>query len=571
MNHILQRCALAILSTMTLISCATSAQAAQVGVWNFNDTLDNAIAGRAAMSAIGWTPAYATQTIGGSSARVLSFPAFDETQSLDMPNQAGVNGPNTPGAAASRNNWSIVMDVRFPTVGNYTALWETDDLNLTDADYFVRDTEGIGTSGQYGGFYDPNAWTRIAVTVDSNVNPGTYTVTGYIDGALASFATTGTSPGGKEAVESVLHLFADEDGETSAGLVNSVAYYGDVLTDVAVGQLGAATAAGIPSSANQVGLWNFNDVLTNSVAGGAPMAAVGGWSPNYVNEMIGGSPARVLMFPAMTDTQALDMPNQAAPDHFGVPPAPPTTTNVWTIVMDVRFDLVGDYASLWETDALFTNDGDFFVRDEEGLGISAQYSGGPLSDPPGTYSPTEWRRIAVTVDGSVSGGGYTLTSYVDGSPVGTAVTDASPDGREAIEAALHLFADNDFETAAGFVNSVAYYDELLTPAAILALGAASATGIPVATDADFDDDGDVDGADLLRWQRNVGTTSGASNGQGDADGNGAVNAADLAVWKGKFGVPAAAVAGAVPEPGSLAFAAAGLASLAVARRNWNRV
>jgi transposase len=76
---------------------------------------------------------------------------------------------------------------------------------------------------------------------------------------------------------------------------------------------------------------------------------------------------------------------------------------------------------------------------------------------------------------------------------------------------------------------------------------------------------------LLRWQRNVGTTSGASNGQGDADGNGAVNAADLAVWKGKFGVPAAAVAGAVPEPGSLAFAAAGLASLAVARRNWNRV
>jgi hypothetical protein len=81
------------------------------------------------------------------------------------------------------------------------------------------------------------------------------------------------------------------------------------------------------------------------------------------------------------------------------------------------------------------------------------------------------------------------------------------------------------------------------------------TGASLASD--FDCDGDVDGGDLLRWQQNQGTTSGATVLQGDANGDGAVNAADLSIWKGQFG-SAEAVAGAVPEPTAAALAAAGL-------------
>ena len=109
--------------------------------------------------------------------------------------------------------------------------------------------------------------------------------------------------------------------------------------------------------------------------------------------------------------------------------------------MDVRFSSVGDYNALWETDDLGTDsDADYFVRDEEGIGTSGQYAGGPLSDPPGTYNPTEWRRIAVTVDGSVAGAGYKLNGYIDGVWTGLeAVTSTSPDGKEAVESFLHLF------------------------------------------------------------------------------------------------------------------------------------
>lgn len=72
-------------------------------------------------------------------------------------------------------------------------------------------------------------------------------------------------------------------------------------------------------------------------------------------------------------------------------------------------------------------------------------------------------------------------------------------------------------------------------------------------DADFNNDGVVDGADFLVWQRGFGTNSGATNDIGDANGDAAVNAADLSIWKDRFGQPTAAVAAqAVPEPASVA-------------------
>jgi hypothetical protein len=71
-------------------------------------------------------------------------------------------------------------------------------------------------------------------------------------------------------------------------------------------------------------------------------------------------------------------------------------------------------------------------------------------------------------------------------------------------------------------------------------------------DADFDNDNDVDGADFLTWQRNLGTSSGATNGQGDANGDAAVTGADLGVWRANFG---AAVAAATPMPAASSVAA----------------
>jgi hypothetical protein len=78
---------------------------------------------------------------------------------------------------------------------------------------------------------------------------------------------------------------------------------------------------------------------------------------------------------------------------------------------------------------------------------------------------------------------------------------------------------------------------------------------PVAGDADFDGDGDVDGRDFLAWQRGFGITNGALPEQGDANGDGAVNAADLEFWQSQYGaepisalhLPPSAL-NSIPEP-----------------------
>jgi len=74
-------------------------------------------------------------------------------------------------------------------------------------------------------------------------------------------------------------------------------------------------------------------------------------------------------------------------------------------------------------------------------------------------------------------------------------------------------------------------------------------GASAAASADFDADGDVDGADFLTWQRGLGAVSGATSNQGDANGDGAVDASDLATWKSQFeSSPAQPAVAAVPEP-----------------------
>ena len=83
-------------------------------------------------------------------------------------------------------------------------------------------------------------------------------------------------------------------------------------------------------------------------------------------------------------------------------------------------------------------------------------------------------------------------------------------------------------------------------------------------EADFDEDGDVDGMDLTRWRS--GFATGATHMQGNADGDGDVDGADFLIWQRQFGGGAAtAAAMAVPEP-----ATAGLVSVGIALGCWRR-
>ncbi|BBO32778.1 dockerin type I domain-containing protein [Lacipirellula parvula] len=80
-------------------------------------------------------------------------------------------------------------------------------------------------------------------------------------------------------------------------------------------------------------------------------------------------------------------------------------------------------------------------------------------------------------------------------------------------------------------------------------------------DSDFNDDGIVNGADFLIWQRNFGGAGTPTTG--DANSDGIVDAGDLSLWKSHFGgAPSLQVATVVPEPACLFLALSGAAIFA---------
>jgi glucose/arabinose dehydrogenase len=81
-------------------------------------------------------------------------------------------------------------------------------------------------------------------------------------------------------------------------------------------------------------------------------------------------------------------------------------------------------------------------------------------------------------------------------------------------------------------------------------------GSPRIVSADFDEDGLVDGADFLAWQRGVRIAGAASRGDGDANVDGRVDGLDLDVWQDDFG------SGGEPATTSLSSTAVDLAHTA---------
>jgi hypothetical protein len=79
---------------------------------------------------------------------------------------------------------------------------------------------------------------------------------------------------------------------------------------------------------------------------------------------------------------------------------------------------------------------------------------------------------------------------------------------------------------------------------------------------DYDGDSDVDGADLLIWQRDLGSTT---NLAADGNNNGTVDGPDLDLWTANFGEGGGGGIAAVPEPAGLAMVLLAVLATAAAR------
>ena len=141
--------------------------------------------------------------------------------------------------------------------------------------------------------------------------------------------------------------------------------------------------------------------------------------------------------------------------------------NQYTLIMDVMFpSRPTGWAVLWQTNPNNSNDGDWFINPSGGLGISSIY-GGSVAD-------GSWNRVALVVD-DVAG---TFTSFLNGTQV-QQISGLTLDDRWSLDTTALLFADENGENAAGYVNSVQLRGRAMGAVEIAALGSAQASGIPL--------------------------------------------------------------------------------------------
>ena len=421
-----------------------------IGLWNFDDSLTNSLAGGSPLVILGSpTTSYINETINGNEAKVLQFSAFSSfSQQICMTNDA----------AKPTRSYTLVFDVKFPVINSYTALFDMDEG--TDAEFFIRSNgDGIGISGQYDGTINQDTWYRIAVVCE--YDGATIDMTKYINGSAVG--TQNDLDASRFSISDTMGYFTDNAAETSAGMIGSLAFYDDVKDSTFISNLGGPTSGGIGSEDSippkQIGLWNFNDSLTNSVGGGAPLVIAGSPSTSYADETINGNTARVLQFPAFSNSQWITMTNEASAHAY---------MEEYTLIFDIKFS--GGRASFFQNDISNARNASFFLNTSQQIGLGAgSYHG--------TFKNDTWYRMALTIQADESGG-LKMRKYIDGINIGGTLsyTDSNTN-RLILHDLVLLLTDENAETHSGAINSFAFYDGIKNDTFISELGGPTAAGI----------------------------------------------------------------------------------------------
>ena len=227
-----------------------------------------------------------------------------------------------------------------------------------------------------------------------------------------------------------------------------------------------------------VGQWDFNS--SNLVAtvgtdlaygpdGGVTQSGTQfGTTTSFGIPNINGSNAVVMLFPAATNGGGYMMSAPSNPNGGG------TEVNVWTLIMDVLYPASSDnqIRPIIDTDgSLFVAGPDFIVSASDGIGSPPN---GPYD---GLIASNTWYRLGIVVTNTQ------ITYFINGLQVGTVPNVGCSqfvDCRYALTPTLPtlILGTTDTNAASGYVNSIQLWDVNLNAGQMLALGGATAAGIP---------------------------------------------------------------------------------------------
>ena len=144
------------------------------------------------------------------------------------------HGMDASGGGARVNEFTLVMDIKVPQLSRWYCMYQSDQSNQNDGEWFINPTGmiGVGATGYTRSLIEPNEWYRLSVSVK---NGSRYDY--YVDGQLAQVG----SPGGIDGRFSLgitALLFADENNEDNPLDVADIKMFSRALSNEEIASLG---------------------------------------------------------------------------------------------------------------------------------------------------------------------------------------------------------------------------------------------------------------------------------------------------------------------------------------------
>ena len=442
-------------------------QCSEVGIWDFALSADDAKSLGGATGARvpertrqGWWKFDDTKNlllaeigkplqISGSQTSVSGPSAENKATKIEPGSYLKMTSDIMPnGGGAKVNEYSLQIDFSIPQSKTWHSFIQTDQTNASDADLFTNTGDAIGTASltYSDNTIQADTWYRMVLSVK---NGEFFRV--YVNGELWLDAP-GQEIDGRYALENVLLLFADNDGEDGTILCSELSIWEVALNETEIAELGSNPSILIPERA---GWWKFDDPL-NLMKGEIGYDLI----PTGTNASIPGPVAgNKAIEVASGDYLTMIHGIYGNGDGYMV--------NEYSLQIDFMIPEAGIWHAFIQTDALNGGDADLFTNTSNSIGTAQ------TSYTANTISANTWYRMVITVKN-----GYFFRIYINGE-LWLDGTGQSVDGRYALADKLLLFADDDGEDGLINCSEIAIWDVPLNPDEVSKLGDAttSVTGI----------------------------------------------------------------------------------------------
>jgi len=417
-------------------SLSVFSQNSKVGWWKFDDTAN------ALKAEVGYGDAL---QLVGTDEFVEGYDTNDGAVKIGVGSHFAMKHHIVANGGGTKvNQYSILVDFKVENATIWHTFYQTNPLNDEDGECFINTTGQVGTwATTYTEMsIEPNTWYRLVISVE-NGNFYRY----YINGELAKEGTSQVIDD-RHSLDSLLLMFADNDGDDGEIFVSEVAIWDGALSSDEVAKIGTVGS----TTEFKAGCWKFDDPANplNAEVGFGDALQLAGADP-FVETVEG--------FNGDDGAVKIGVGSYYVMDHHIAANGGGIKVNQYSLLVDFKVEDATIWHTFYQTNPINDDDGDCFINTTGQIGTWA------TTYTEMTIEPNIWYRLLISVEN-----GNFYRYYINGKLAKEGTLQVIDD-RHSLAPSLLMFADNDGEDNEIFVSEVAIWSKALTSAEVARIGA----------------------------------------------------------------------------------------------------